>query len=481
MTFDQFFRVIKARIALVLSLAGAIVAIVLAINLILPKGYQAIATVMIDARPDPVAITSMAMGQSANYVATQVDIIKSPTVAQRVVRTLKLDEMPALRARWEKEAHGQGNYVAWVADQIARGLEVRPAHESNVIEIQYEGADPKFSAVLANTFAQAYIDSTVQLRVDPARRYADFFEERARLARDKLETAQNKLAEAQKAKGIVLTEERLDVEMARLNDLASQVTSLRALKAETGSRSRVTRDNPDRAQDVLNSPVVAGLKSDIARTEARLEELNARYGDAFPTVKETRANLAALRERLRTEMGRVSSAVTLTDSVSDAREAAAEKAYDEQRERVLKLKEDRIELQVLERDVESAQRIYESIQLRLSQSSLESNSNQANISILSPATEPLKSSSPRVFINTLAAATLGTFLAIMVALGVEMLDRKVRGPFDMVQILEVPVLGVLPSPNGRKPLLRRLGIRRPGGGSSSALVTSASSPSIESV
>ncbi|MGC4062649.1 MAG: GNVR domain-containing protein, partial [Aquabacterium sp.] len=362
-----------------------------------------------------------------------------------------------LRARWQEEAKGKGDYVSWVAGTIGRGLDVKPSRESNVIDITYEGADPMFSAALANAFAQAYIDSTVQIRVDPARRYADFFEERAHMARDKLEAAQTKLAEAQKAKGIVITEERLDVEMARLTELSSQITALRALKAESGSRSAIARDNPDRVQDVLNNTVVASLKSDLSRQEAHLDELLARYGEAHPLVREAQANIDTLKQRLRSETGRVTTSVSLNNNINVARESEAVRAYEEQRARVLKLKEDRTELQVLEREVESAQRIYESIQQRLSQINLESNSNQSSIYLLSPATEPLKPSSPKVFINTLVAATLGTFIAIMVALGVETLNRRVRGPFDLVQALELPVLGVLPSPKNRKPFWQRLG------------------------
>lgn len=455
MTFDQFIRVIKARIWLVLIVASIIVTATLGISLILPKSYEAVATVMVDARPDPVSLAAGQL-QNTSFLATQVDIIKSQAVARRVVRNLKLDESPDLRERWQDEAKGKGEYIAWAASIIGRGLEVKPSRESNVIEVSYEGGDPKFASLLANAFAQAYIDSTVQIRVDPARRYADFFEERAKLARNKLEAAQTKLAEAQKEKGIVMTDERLDVELARLNELGSQITTLRAMKAESSSRSDIATNNPDRVQDVLNNAVVASLKTDLARQESRLNELLERLGTAHPLVLESQANISGLRERIRAETSRVTSSVALNNSVNTSREAAAQTAYKEQRTRVLELKDARTELQVLEREVESAQRIYESLQARLSQINLESSSDQSGVYLLSPATEPIKHSSPRVFINTMVGATLGTFLAVMLALGLELLDRRVRGPYDLVQALDLPIMGVLPGPFGKKTLLDRL-------------------------
>jgi len=461
MTFNQFLRIIRARWILAVAVLAFSVLATLAISLILPKTYTASATVMADVRPDPVsALASGGMMMNSGYLATQVDIIKSPSVAQRVVRNLKLTDNPVMRKRWEDETDSKGDYTAWLATVIGRGLEVKPSRESNVIEIIYEGAEPGFSAALANSFAKAYIDSTVQIRVDPARQYADFFEERARLSREKLEKAQARLAAAQREKGIVATEERLDVENARLTDLAAQVTGLRALKAETGSRSSQANSTPDQMQDVLTNPVIGSMKADLVRLEGRLQELSERYGDAHPTVQETRANIAILRNRLSTETARVTGSARINNSMASTREAQAVAAFEDQRQRVLKLKDARYELQVLEREVETAQRIYDSIQARLSQTSLESNASQSGIYLLSTATEPTHSTSPRVFLNVAVSIVLGMLLALMTAMTVELFDRRVRGALDITQALELPVVGVLPSPSSQAKKKMAIGFDR---------------------
>lgn len=476
MTFNQFLRIIRARWILALAVLAFSVIATLVISLILPKTYTASATVMADVRPDPVSALAAGgtMMMANSYLATQVDIIKSPSVSQRVVRTLKLTDNPVMRKRWEDETDSKGDYTAWLATVIGRGLEVKPSRESNVIEIIYEGAEPGFSAALANSFAKAYIDSTVQIRVDPARQYAEFFEERARLAREKLEKAQSRLAAAQREKGIVATEERLDVETARLTDLAAQVTGLRALKAETGTRSSQANNNPEQMQDVLNNTVISTMKSDLVRQEGRLQELSERYGDAHPSVQEARANINTLRSRLRIETERVTGSTRINSSMASAREAQAVAAFDDQRQRVLKLKDARYELQVLEREVESAQRIYDSIQARLSQTSLESSASQSGIYLLSTATEPTTATSPRILLNVLVAIVLGTLLALMTAMTVELFDRRVRGALDITQALELPVVGVLPSPSSQAKNKMALGFTRkpPGAPQQSSLSNS---------
>jgi uncharacterized protein involved in exopolysaccharide biosynthesis len=91
----------------------------------------------------------------------------------------------------------------WLAGLLKRQLEIKPSRESNVITINYQAADPTFAATVANAFVQAYIDTTIDLRVEPARQYSGFFNQRAQAAREKLEASQTRLSEYQRARGIV--------------------------------------------------------------------------------------------------------------------------------------------------------------------------------------------------------------------------------------------------------------------------------------
>jgi len=458
MTLDQFFRIIKARWLLVVLVTLSVASLVVGLNLMLPKKYVSTASIMADLRPDPVSALSAATGLGGSYLATQVDIIKSPHVARRVVENLKIGDNADMRKDWEKDTKGQGDYLAWIGETIGRGLDVKPSRESNVIEITYEGIEPAFAAAMANAFAQAYIDTTVQARTGPAKQYEDFFGERAKMARVKLERAQEKLATAQREKGMVATDARVDFENSRLNDIAAQITGLRAMKTESSSRSREVARNPDQNSDVLASGLISGMKADLIRQESAMQQGYERYGDAHPVVIESKANIAELKRRIREETSRVTASVKISNQVTTDREAQLNAAFEEQRARVLKLNEQRNELQVLEREVDFAQKIYDSIQARLTQTNLESSSSQSGIYMLSSATIPPHHASPRVFINTVVAAGLGFLLSLIVAMLVELFDRRVRGPFDLVQVLELPVLGVLPDgktqPRGLKALLK---------------------------
>ncbi len=457
MSFGQFFSILRARWWVALLIIGVVVGGTLLVSLLLPKQYKAVASVVVDFKPDPISAVMYGGLATPAFMATQVDIIQSDRVAQRVVRNLKLNENPQVRAQWQADTGGEGSIETWLGDVFQKQMDVVPSRESSVITISYKAPDPRFAAALANAFVQAYVDTALELRVDPARQYSTFFVSRAKEARDALEKAQSRVSAFQKDKSIIATDERLDIENARLNELSSQLTALQAIYAESTSRQTQAQGaQGDRLQEVLNNPIVGQLKADISRGEARLQELSTRYGDAHPQVQESKANLAELRSRLDAETRKVTGGVTVSNTINRQRESQLRAQLDNQRAKVLQMKAVRDEGMVLTRDVENLQRAYDTIQQRFTQTSLESQTTQSNINVLTQAVAPIEPATPRILLNTLVSLFLGTLLALGATFLLELRNRRVRSLEDVVGALELPVLGVMPKPGSKA----RLGSRQ---------------------
>jgi polysaccharide biosynthesis transport protein len=443
MNLQQFLRILRARYRVVLFTLLGTVLVTLAVSLLLPRQYKAATAVVIDVKsPDPVAGMVLPALVMPGYMATQVDIINSDRVARKVVRSLRLDQNPSVVDDWQKATEGKGAIDSWLADLLQKNLDVKPSRESNVISIGFKSPDPAFAAGLANAFAQAYIDTNIELKVEPARQYASWFETRSRELRDNLEKAQKKLTDYQMTHGILATDERLDSENQKLAELQAQLVITQTQNADsTSKRSNAGETLPE----VMQSGVIQQLKSDIARAEGRLKDLSGRLGKNHPQYQGAESELATLKQKLAEETVRVTSAITTAGRISKGKENEIRANIDVVKKRILELKSGVGEAALLRSEVDSAQRAYEAITQRANQSNLESQTQQTNIVVLSPAIEPTEPSSPKVVLNTLLAVFLGTLLGVGAALALELADRRIRSRDDIEQALGLPVLAELRS------------------------------------
>ncbi|AOS79999.1 MULTISPECIES: chain length determinant protein EpsF [Hydrogenophaga] len=457
MTPHQFFLILRARWLVLLLTFVAVVGTTAVVSFMADKQYTATASVVLDVKsPDPVSGMMLAGLMAPGYMATQVDIIKSDRVAKRVVRNLRMDSSAAIQAQWAEATGSRGSLIDWLAELLKRNLDVKPSRESNVINIEYIGTDPKFAAAVANAFAQAYVDVNLDLRTEPARQYAGFFDEQTRGARERLERAQRALSDYQQRHGITSTDERLDFETAKLNETSSQLTAIQA--ATTDSQSKRQHRDGDSISEVMQSPLINGLKADIARQEAKLTEASVNLGANHPQHQRMQTELNALREQLRSETDRITGSITTTYEVNRQREAQLRAALQEQKTRVLELNQQRDEMAVLRREIESAQRLFDTLSQRASQSTLESQASQTNISVLNPAVPPTEPSGPRTRLNVAIAIFLGGLLGVLLATALEFARRRVRSIDDLSALGDLPLLGQVGSARGMiRPLRFGLG------------------------
>ena len=451
MTLHQFLLILRARYKVALFTFLVTVLATLAVSLVLPKQYSANSAVVVDVKsPDPVSGMMLAGLIAPGYMATQIDIINSDRVAQRVVKLLKMDESAVIKQQWQEETQGKGQLVNWLAELLQKRLDVKPARESNVINISYTGTDPDFAAAVANAFAQAYLDVNLDLKLAPARQYATFFEEQTRQMRDKLEKAQKALSTYQQNNGIVSADDRLDYETAKLNETSSQLTGIQG--QTTDSQSKRQNNKADTVAEVMQSPVIQSLKADIARLDAKLQESNVNLGKNHPQTQRTEMELATLKAQLETETRKITSSIDTTYQVSKQREQQLQSALTAQKTRVLTLNKQRDELNVLRHDIDTAQRAFEAVSQRASQSNIESQNSQTNLAVLNSASPPTEPSRPRILLNVLVSIFLGVLLGVGLALMLELARRRVRSADDLTEALDLPVLGSIAS---AKEMLKR--------------------------
>lgn len=442
MSLRQLFMILKARYKVALITLLVITLATVAASLLLPKRYTSSTAVVVEMRTSDPILGTIDSPATTAFLPTQVDIINSNRTAQKVIKALGLAKNPAVHDKWLESTNGEGVFETWLVELIQKGLDVKPSRESNVITITYTSVDPDFSAAIANAFAQAYMETNTELKAEPARQNASWFQSQGKILRDNLERAQNKLSDYQQRKGIVITDERLDSETEKLSDLNTQLTIIESTSADTRSKMRSSSD-AENLPEVMTSPLINNLKSDINRLESKLREVSINLGNNHPQYKSMQSELSALRQQLERETSHIGRSYATTENVSRDKADNIRALIAAQKRKLFELKHERDEANVLLSEVASAQKAYDAVSQRFTQTHLEGQSSQTNVSVLSPAYPALKPSSPKPILYTLIAVVIGTLIGFGFALMFEMLDRRVRVADDIEQTLGIPVLGDL--------------------------------------
>lgn len=438
MNLIQFLLILKARKALIAISLIFTVLVVGIVSAFMPKVYTATASLVVNVQGgDPVTGAALPSQLIPGYLATQVDIISSHNVALKVVDSLKLSSSSSA-AKDAATVQMSGRDAA--ANQLLKNLDVQPSRESSVLYVTYKSRDPQTAARVANAFVQAYIQTNLELKTQPARETAVWFDQQLGELRNNLAEAQTRLSKYRQSRGIVSLDDKLDNENARLSELSTQLV---AAQAQTFANQSQESTSSNSSPSVVNNQLIQNLKSELARAEAKLGNLAERVGKNYPEYQRTEAEVSSLRSELKSEIGVTRQSLNNSLSAARQQEGAIRAALAAQKAKVLTLNAERDGGAVLAREVEGAQKLYDQALQRYGQTRMEGHAGQTEIAVLSAAVIPATPASPRVGLNMALAVALGTLLGIGLALLREMTDRRVRSAYDLVAVLGAPVLGVL--------------------------------------
>jgi len=449
MDLNQYLLALKARKKAFVTVLAVTVFTAVVVALALPKRYDATATVLIDAREEQtMAPRGMSPRERAGYIFTQMDLIQSGKVANRVVRDLKLASQPGVREDWERDTGGVGTVEEWVAANLLEKLKV-DSGASNIITIKFSSNDAKKSAAVANAFAKAYLDTALELRTEPSREAGQWFDEQLKTLRADLTSAQTKLTAYQKEKGVAAVEERLDVEYSRLAEISGELNRQRAATMDAQTRYKQAQDiiaggtSLEAFPEVLGNGYIITIKQALQVAEQRLKEQSEVLGQNHPTYQRTAAEVESLKVRLTAESNKVVAGLGNGVQQSQKRVQDLEAALAAQQARIMEMKSARVDMAVLSRDLENAQRAYDGALQRAIAVKVDSRVRQTNLAMLTPALEPLKAAFPKVGLISALSVVIGLLLAAGVVYVFEHMDRRVRSRSDLESRLAVPSLGVL--------------------------------------
>lgn len=237
MNINILWIVFKARFLLILFTLALTVSATVVFTKLQPNRYEANTSLVLNFNgASPFEESAMPAQYGSSYVATQLDIISSQSVALKVVDKLNLGNgnLAALTGSGDESDVDISKNA--IANELRNQLNVQPSRDSRVVNITFKSKNPKLAAKIANAFADAYIEKNLELSIEPAARSAQWFDDQTQVFRQRREEAQKRLTDYQQEMGIIMIDERLDTETNRLNELSKNYVDAQAKTYDIKSR-----------------------------------------------------------------------------------------------------------------------------------------------------------------------------------------------------------------------------------------------------
>lgn len=456
-------------------LAGVLaVALVLGVvvTLLSTPIYRASATLQIDREAAQVVdvegvLPAEGMYSAQEFYQTQYGLLKSRSLAQRVVTGLRLaQDAQFLESNRRSPANARpsdgqvGGSPAernrQAVNQLLANLRVTPTINSRLVTISYDSADPALAQAVVNSITETFIATNLERRFEASSYARRFLEERIEQLRARLEESERELvayASNQQIINIPSASATSDGGANRGRSLiASSLEALNASLAEART-SRIAAEERWRAaqastglglSEVLSSPTIQALREQRAELTARRQELLERFQPEYPSVQQLQAQITELDRQLAAEAGDVRRSLQGQYASAAAAERSIQGEIDALKAQALDLDQRSIRYNILQRELDTNRTLYDGLLQRYREIGIAGGVGTNNVSVVDRADLPVKPVAPRPLINLALAGLLGLLLGAAIIFVLEFLDESLRVPADIEAKLNLPLLGSVP-------------------------------------
>jgi capsular exopolysaccharide synthesis family protein len=463
----EYWRVLLKRRWTVLSFLLLVVTTVMIGTLKQRPVYQAKAVLQID-NEDPSILTFQDFVAEVNpgdesYLQTAINVLRSRSLAHRVIDRLSLDQNPEFQATpswfgslWGNESSQQAERNAGVSpldslpqDQIdifLNRVAVEPVQGSRLVGVSFDSYDPELSARAVNTLASNFIDMNLEAKWDATQKASDWLSQQLVGLKATLEKSEEELQRYARENSILFLDERQSLTAQKLEQLQEELTKAEAGRIQKESLSdQVLLGNFDSVPGLLDHRLYQDLTLKLADLRREYSELSATFTPEYPRVKRLKSQMDEMEALLKQERDAFARRIADDYRAAINRERLLQQVLARQTEEFNQIAEKSIQYKILQREVETNKQLYEGLLQRLKEASISAGLRASNVRVVDPAEVPAIPARPRILLNLVLALIVGLGLGLGMAFFQEYLDNSLKTPDDVQRFLRLPTLGMIPA------------------------------------
>ena len=449
----DYLKIVFKRRYTVLTFFAIVFVVVLIGTLSSSPVYQAGTKVLIE--KVEAANLSMAYPYYAPYepefYETQYQLIKSTSVAQKVVKMLSLETGYGSyfkNARIEPVSGSGRTKSDVLAGIISSGISVSPVKNSKIVNLSFSSTNPEFAALVANTVAKAYIEEILEMRMSSSKYSIEWMTKKADEEKAKVQQSEQALQDYIKANDIVTVQDKMAITPEKLSEFNTQLiraeTKRKELEGLYHKVSNINLRDAETIPTISSDPTIQSIRAQILRAEQNVEEYSKKFGRKHPAMIKAEEDLKILEQKRNQEIKRAIASIKNEYELARTQENVLRQTLAGTKAEVLKMSEKFVQYGVLTREVETNRQLYDALIKKMKEESVTEQVQTVNVWVVEKAEKPSSPIKPRKLMNVLLSIIVGLFGGIGLAFFFEYLDNTIKGHEDAELRLGIPVLGTVP-------------------------------------
>ena len=456
----------------ILTLAGAASLIAALVVFAMTPIYTASATILIESQQSNVVSIEEVYGvdtKNAEYYKTQSEILSSRPIVESVIHSLSLTEnsefntsqkSSSFRLDWRDwMPFSLGNKTKSITpdplheaiDVYYRQLTISPLRNTQLVNVNFDSADPNLAAMVANEHAQAYIKSVLQTRAGVTDTAESWMMERLVGLQESLLESEQRLQAYREQEQLIDDEGLRSLPARQVNELSSRLVEVRTeLSQARIAYSQVYQGSDIPLEDlrgipaILDDKVVQDLQQAEADAQRRVAELAERYGPEHPSMIAAQSELSKASENLRQQHTTVAEVIKNKFEAAQAEEAELVNLLNRAKQQYQDVGRKESNLLALKRESDTNRDLYELFYNRIRETTAAGDLETAPARVVSPAVVPIKPSKPQKRLAVSLVFSLSLIAAVTAAFFFEAMNNTIRSAADVEEKLRLPLLGMIP-------------------------------------
>jgi capsular exopolysaccharide synthesis family protein len=481
---EQYLRIAKRWRWVILGVTLAAFVIGFLVTMLMTPQYTATATIEISRDGDQVTnfegVSREVSVADQEFYQTQYGLLRSRSLAERVAAQLRLTDDPAFFGAFGRDdaddkafqrtgqryvASGRAVRQRIAGEILLDNLSINPTRLSRLVDIHFSSPDPALSAKVANAWAEMFIDSNLQRKVQATAYGRRFLQEQLGEYKDRLDRSQKQLVAYASAQQIInlpaqaggdgtVTQERSIVadDLASLN-LALNTAIADRIQAEARFRRSGAAGS---STEALSNSAINNLRQRRAELAAEYQQLMVRFEPAYPAAQALQTQIEQLDRSIAREEGRVLGGLRAQYEQALSRENALEERVNGLKGQYLDLRRRSIQYNIYQQEVDTNRALYDGLLQRFKEIGVTAGIGVNNIAVVDRADIPEEPSSPRFLLNLIISIFAGLMLGVAVAFGLEQLDEAISDPHEVEKKLGLALLGSVPHLDADQPPIEAL-------------------------